>query len=107
MVYKMVKENVDCDLCELLRQKLLDKLRLTKIEMYPFWYGSLIMCLVFYLLNVLTILNHIACRRDVLVSAQIRGYLDNLDNCGVSCHNFFFIYSERVDYNESNSSEDC
>lgn len=92
--YKMVKENFDYDLCELLRWQLLYNLWFTKTELYHFWCDSLIVCLVIYFLNALLRLNNIAWRRDVLISAQIRGYLNNLDNCDVSCHKIFQIFEK-------------
>lgn len=59
MAYKMVKENVNYDLCELLRQQLLVTLQLMKTNLYPFCYGSLIVCLLFYFLSALPRLNNI------------------------------------------------
>lgn len=56
--------------------------------MYPFWYGSLIVCLVFYFPNSFPSVENVACGDDMTIGCQIKGYLDGLDGRSKMCRNF-------------------
>jgi len=52
VAYKMLKENVDYDLCELLQNQLIENLKKIKRDKKnTFKYGTLILCLFFYYMN--------------------------------------------------------
>lgn len=50
IAHMMVKENKKFDLCSLLLENIYENVRMLVIEGYPFHFGSLLVCLVFYFL---------------------------------------------------------
>lgn len=89
VAYQTVEENKECDLCELLRRQLLDHFQMTNDEKYPFRYGSLVVCLVFYFLNALPGNKNVIWRKDMTIGAQFKEYLDKLDDNNKACCKFF------------------
>lgn len=52
VAYEMVKQNADCDLCELLRSQLMENLgKIRKDKKNTFKYGNLLLCFFFYFLD--------------------------------------------------------
>lgn len=74
--YRMVKKNAEYDMCEILWWRLLDNIKMRKSDMYPFQYGSLIVCLVLYFVNALPGVENVAWISDMTIGLQIKGQMD-------------------------------
>lgn len=55
VAHEMVVNGSDLELCEFLRKKIMENMRLTKERKYVFKYVTLVMCLLFYFLKEISI----------------------------------------------------
>lgn len=51
IAHKMIIENEDFDLCNLVKDQLMENVQLTKDIDYPFRFGTLVICIMMYFLN--------------------------------------------------------
>lgn len=80
MAYMFVMENISFDLCELLKELLLESIKMTKEKNYAFRYGSLLVSLVMYCLEFLSAKDIVIWESGVPIARQIFKYLNSLDN---------------------------
>lgn len=57
--HKMIMEDQDFDLCGLLKDQLMENMKLTKETDYPFRFGTLVIFLVMYFPNCLPLNNNV------------------------------------------------
>lgn len=86
----MTKIGKDYDLCELLRQEVLKNIELTKNNGYAFCFGSLIVCLAFYFLNLLPMKENVVWDENLPIGKQIKRCLDNLNDKDMMCEDCFY-----------------
>lgn len=71
----MVKENKQFDLCSLITKNLIENVRMSLVESYPFWFGSLLICLVFYFLSSLPLKENVKWKSGIPIRKQVYMYL--------------------------------
>lgn len=91
MAHMHVMEDRVFVLCELLRDLLLENIKISKEQGYPFWFGLLLVCLAMYYLGALLAKENVIWESRVLVARKIFRYLNGLDKREDAC-NFYFKY---------------
>lgn len=81
VVYQIMKEDIQYDLCTILLNELLSNLKKIKTDKKNiFKFGSLIVCLALYFMNEIHNTRRVQWAYDLLVTSQIRKGLQRLGN---------------------------
>lgn len=94
VAHKLVMEDADYNLCELLRSHLLENINMKKNEGYPFQFGSLLVCLTIYFLRSLSLKENVLWKSQVPVAKQFFQYLKCLENKDEACKDYFKTFQE-------------